>query len=237
MMKAHAQLYRAKKLRPDSPAHVDFKSSYFASNNMLRLHSTRDKLALAVWAYYCPFDPDDKQQVLTYKQIVHRLRCQECFGLKLENARPFLSLLNRLDGNEFKNVEEFRHLVVHRREPLIEMQSVSPHHGLSYLLPLHDENAIRKFKASLKKQYPDPTLYPERLSRCKINGTIYDQRKLDGRWWAYADIEKACEKALKLIIVATSGCTNELLTREPLKSMAQNKRSPTDFLKRSEATI
>jgi hypothetical protein len=47
--------------------------SYYADNAATRISSCRDKIALLAWSYYCPFNPDKKDEVLNFESIHKRL--------------------------------------------------------------------------------------------------------------------------------------------------------------------
>ena len=72
--------------------------SYFADNAATRISSCRDKLALLAWAYYCPFNPDKKDEVLNFDEVRGRFTNPLRFGLRLTGHDEFLAELNKLVG-------------------------------------------------------------------------------------------------------------------------------------------
>ena len=97
-MQAHAKLYKEKVGKGSQPAHADFHVSYYADNCITRIDSSRDKLALMIWAYYCPFNPEKKDETPDYQKIVDRLKYPVKFGITLKNHTSFLRILEDLKG-------------------------------------------------------------------------------------------------------------------------------------------
>ena len=151
-MKAYARYYQEEVTRNSQPEHVDFHVSYFADNCITRINSCRDKLALMVWAYYCPFNPEKRDEVFDYTKIIERLKFPVKFGLTIRNQTVFLESLEKLVGKDFKRIQTYRHLKIHRMEPRIEIYGVAAHHGWSYMVPLINQKDIKKFDKELSKQ-------------------------------------------------------------------------------------
>lgn len=59
-MNAYATYYKSQTPPSAQPANVQFHVSYFADNSITRIDSCRDKIALMVWAFYCPFNPENR---------------------------------------------------------------------------------------------------------------------------------------------------------------------------------
>ena len=70
--------------------------SYYADNAATRISSCRDKLALLAWSYFCPFNPEKKDEVLSFEQVRERLTSPIRFGLHLQGHDEFLVELNKL---------------------------------------------------------------------------------------------------------------------------------------------
>lgn len=51
-----------------------------------------------MWAFYCPFNPERKNEVLDYTRIVERLEHPVRFGLGVSKAGGFLNSLKLLEG-------------------------------------------------------------------------------------------------------------------------------------------
>ena len=192
-MKAYAGIYKSK-VSPDMlPQHTDLHVSYFADNCITRIDSCRDKIALMAWAYYCAFDPE--KIVLTFEEVMERLKGQVKFGLKLKRIEPFLKCLDSLTGDQFKRIEKYRHFKIHKREPRIELYGVKPHQDWPYMFPL-DPKDIKRWQRNLQTQYrnqtPGELKYTE--DHCRIDGVLFDRRNVKDRLWDYEDI-KTCMEA------------------------------------------
>ena len=216
MMDAWARYYKAEVRPNDDLAHVEFHVSYFADNNMLRLFAARDKLALAAWAYYSSFDPNDPRQVLDYGEILERFRCPEHYGLALNRPGRLLRALELLKAQEFKTIKQYRNLAVHRREPRIEIYGVAPHHDMSYMVPICNKRDIQRFEDELAREEPRPVFRDITRSQCTIKGRVYEQRRTVARLWPYAKVQKICQKGLKKLLEATGQSSDALLGRRPL---------------------
>lgn len=217
-MRSYAELYK-KRITPGSqPAHVDFHVSYFADNCITRIDSCRDKLALMVWAFYCAFNPERRDEVLDYQRIIDRLRWPIKFGLKLKNRDGFLKYLEILRGVDFDRIEKYRNFKIHRRETRIELYGVEPHHDWDYMFPLIDKNDIARWEEDLEKRYPDPK-HRERMGKgCYIEGVLFDKRKIRGRLWGYEEVEKHIRSCLGKLLKASDGCFRILRRRLPFGS-------------------
>lgn len=215
-MNAYAKFYK-KLIKPTSrPANVDFHVSYFADNCITRIDSCRDKLALMVWAFYCPFNPE--KQVLNYEGIIERLKYPVKFGLKLKNHDAFLNNLERLKGPDFSKVEKYRHYKIHRLEPRIEIYGVQPHHGWSYMIPLIENKEIMRWEKELERQYPNQA-HRERIKKgCFIEGVLFERRRIKERFWGFDNIQKHIESCMVKLFKASAGCFRVFTGRSPIKS-------------------
>ena len=68
-----------------------FHLRYYADNCIVRIDSFKDKAALVAWAYYCPFSPEQRKEVLAFEDIIERLQCPVRFGLRIVGQQAFLS--------------------------------------------------------------------------------------------------------------------------------------------------
>lgn len=216
-MKAYAKFYRSKVKEGSEPSHTEFHVSYFADNCITRIDSCRDKIALMVWAYYCPFNPENPKEVLVYEEVVERLRVPIKFGLKLRGNTLFLKHLVLLTGNDFKRIEKYRHLKIHRREPQIELYKVKSHHYESYMIPLSNLKEIECWKKERAKQYPDNDLRKGVEKRCYKNGILFDQKRLRDHLWEYNNVETFINECFLNLIKAGDGCFRILRLRKPLR--------------------
>lgn len=187
-MKAYADHYKTEVSEGDMPWHTDFHVSYYADNCITRIDSSRDKTALMVWAYYCAFDPE--KPVLVYEDVTERLRSPKNFGLVLEEPESFLKCLKLLSNEEFKTIEDYRHLKIHRREPRYEMYGVKPHHDWPYLFPLANQPG---------------------------SDVRYEPRRSDVHLADYKKLEEAIRNSLLKILESASGCFRILSHREPFR--------------------
>lgn len=220
-MSAYAQFYKETVSEGSLPAHTNFYVNYFADNCITRIDSSRDKLALLVWAFYCPFNPEKRNEVLDYPKIVERLQHPERFALHLRKPESFLNSLTLLAGPEFQRIERYRHLKIHRREPRIEIYGVAPHHDWSYLLPLTEEKEIARWEKDLCKHYPDAAFRERIKKKCYLNGVLFEQRRLRDHLWNYSVVQKDLESSLLKLISASTKCFRTL--RQRLKSISRHR--------------
>ncbi len=217
-MKAFAGFYKEKIKRNTQMAHVDFHVSYYADNCITRIDSCRDKLALMVWAFYCPFNPEKKPETLTYDGVMERLLYPAKFALSIKNQNAFLDQLQKLNGPDFHRIEKYRHYKIHRMEPRIEMYGVKSHHGWSYMFPLFSEKDIKRWDQALTKEYPNGDLRKIVKKGCYINGILFETRKIKDSIWDYSEVEKHIKTCIDKLMEATGNCFKILRYRSPLKS-------------------
>jgi hypothetical protein len=216
-MNAYAKYYR-EQMSPDAqPANVDFHVSYFADNSITRIASCRDKIALMVWAYYCPFNPEKKTEVLDYAKVLDRLKHPLRFGLSLKDCKRFLQQLEKLQDSDIIRMVHYRHLKIHRMEPRIEIYGAQPHHGLSYMFSLYEKDEIAKWERELEKQYPNDEHRKRIANNCHINGVLFDRRKIESSIWSYEEVQQKLYRCLTRLLVVTAECFDLLRSRSPLK--------------------
>jgi hypothetical protein len=225
-MNSYAELYKKRVTPGSQPAHVDFHVSYFADNCITRIDSCRDKLALMVWAFYCAFNPEKRDEILDYQRIMDRVGRPIKFGLKLNNPNGFLKNLKNLRGVDFDRIEKYRNFKIHRRETRIEIYGVEPHHDWDYMFPLTDKNDIARWEEELEGQYPDPRFREHIKKGCYIDGVLFERRKINGRLWDFEEVQKHIKSCLMKLLKASDGCFRilgrRLLTRR-LKSLFPKK--------------
>ncbi len=217
-MKAFAKFYENTIKRDSQFGHVDFHVSYYAENCITRIDSCRDKLALMVWAYYCPFNPEKKLETLTYESVVERLLYPARFALSIKNHKAFLTQLQKLNDQHFQRMEQYRHLKIHRIEPRIEMYGVKSHHGWSYMFPLFSQKEIDRWDQGLENEYPNKELRDIVKNNCYVAGTLFETRKIKDSIWDYSEIENHTEICIDKLLDATGNCLKILRSRAPLKA-------------------
>jgi hypothetical protein len=223
-MNAYARYYRSQTPPTVQPANVHFHVSYFADNSITRIDSCRDKIALMVWAFYCPFNPEKRPETLDYITVLDRLKHQLRFGLFLKNHQGFVSQMETLGGQDFDRMVTYRHLKVHRMEPRIEIYGVKSHHGWDYMFPLYEQNEIARWKRELKKLYPDQEFREHIAKDCYIDGVLFENRKIKDSLWSYDEVQAQIRSCLAKLLQATARCFDILRSRTPLKK----KRKTTD---------
>jgi hypothetical protein len=180
-MNAYAKRF-LKTIKKDSqPSNVDFHVSYFADNAITRIDSCRDKIALMIWAFYCPFNPEKRSEVLDFHKVLERLKYPFQFGLVLRNHEAFITCLELLKGNEFGRIEMYRNYKVHRIEPSIELHGIESHHGWPYLFPLYDRKKTEEWEKSLQRQYPDRTFREGFFTRVEKYKTAFGTTRRSGK--------------------------------------------------------
>lgn len=189
---------------------------YYASNTLLRIISCRDKIALLVWAFHFPFNPEKRNQVLQYRSILERMRFPHRFGFSFTDHEIFLDALLALTGPDFEQVERYRHLKIHRGEPVIQILGVKPHHDWPYVIPLYEEREITEFQ----EQQKPSTGYDEyvKLDFETNSDTLYDHRRLEDRQWNYDEVRENIIRSSIKLIQSTTSILKELLTKEPFKT-------------------
>lgn len=216
-MNAYARHYKGQVRKHAMLADVDFHVSYFADNCITRIDSCRDKIALMVWAFYCPFNPEKRPETLDYQKVMERLRYPLRAGLTLKNHDIFLKQLGKLKGKDFERIEKYRHYKVHRIEPRIEIYGVKSHHGWDYMLPLYKENEKQDWENELKKLYPNQDFREHIKKGCYINGVLFSQRKINDSLWDYDEVYKHIKTCMEKLFNSTASCFGILTRRSPLR--------------------
>ncbi len=218
-MTAYEKAYREDYPTSCLPAHVSPRLSFYADTCVLRLHAVRDKLALMVWAFYVPFNPENTDHLLSYKDVIRGLKRPDKLGLRIRNQKPFLDNLLLLRGRCFKRIEWYRHLKTHRREPRVEIHGIRPFHDWSYVVPLTTEDEIRDWEADLAQHYPDEEFRKRIMEGCRIGGVYCDHRKLKDRLWELDELRRCVEQSMEKAVGASGDCFRILRRRAPIRGM------------------
>jgi hypothetical protein len=209
-MEAHANQYKKINQPGTKPSHSSVYVSFYADNCVTLIDSFKDKLALMVWAFYKPFNPEKK--VLDYDEIIKSLKESKKFNLRKQ--KPFLRYLQKLKAPHFKIVEMQRHLKIHRLSPRIEIFKAGPQSYDYYMLPLTGQNEINAWRKDLLKRCNNDRSMARQIEKgCYINGILYDRRPLKGRLFEYKDVRRDIKYCLLDSLSALSKCLNLLKRR------------------------
>lgn len=212
---AYAKGYIQKVKEESRPSHTNFFINYFAANCITRINSARDKLSLMIWAYFVPFNPEKKSEILTFSEIIERLKCPVKFSLKIRKHEQFYASLKELTGSDFTKIEQYRHLKIHRREPRIEIYGIRDHHDWPYIFILDKEEDINKWEDDLTKQYPNKVLREAIKKSSYRNNALFTEKVIKNRMWNYKDLEKVIEGGLLKLVKSTDECYKILRKRIP----------------------
>lgn len=215
-MAAFAGYYRAKIKADSKPGHSYFPVSYFADNCITRIYSCRDKIALMVWAFYVPFNPE--LQVLDYKEVVRRLKNPIKYGLIIKNQEYFLKGLGIVNGSDFNQIEQYRHIKTHRREPRVEIYGVKSYHGWPYLIPVESPSDIDEFEKKLEKDYPDHQHREIIKKSCYKKEILFNSRTIKNHLWDFDKVQAFIKTSLIKLLKASDCCFRVLRRRVPLRA-------------------
>ncbi len=216
-MISYAGYYKENIPKNSLPSHTDFFVSYYANNAITRINSCRDKIALMIWAFYCPFNPEKKEEVLIFHKVLEKLKHPEKYCLNIKNHEVFVGHLEKLIDDDFKDLGNLRHSIIHRREPKIEIFGCKDFQGWGYLLPLVTKDEIDSFEKDLEKQYPDAGLRKSVKQNCYINGFLYDRVKLKKHHVNYDDIQSLINSCMGKLLDSTAASINVINSRAPLR--------------------
>jgi len=209
--------YADEVLKHHADADKEFHIQYYADNCITRVNSFRDKAALLAWAYYCPFNPNKKNEVLGFGMVLERLQYPVRFGLTIKHPEEFVAQLDRLRGPHFDLMTHYRHLKIHRIEPKILMRPPRPSDGLSYMVPLFTDEEIRGHSEQLKKMYPDDSSREVIEKGCYIRGVLFDRIRVKREYWDYAEVEEAVRKCTHTCVDVAKELSQTLRRRAPLR--------------------
>ncbi|MFH0732429.1 MAG: Cthe_2314 family HEPN domain-containing protein [Candidatus Omnitrophota bacterium] len=216
-MRAYASYYKSKYQEQSRFSHSDFHITYFANNCVTKIDSCKDKIALMVWSYYVPFNPEEK--LFSYEDIIDRLKVPKRYGLNLKNTSSFLIYLEVLKNECFQKVEKYRHLKVHKLEPQIQIYGVRGHHDIEYMFPLFYKREIEAHRQKLKKMYPttDNLFLKRKEESGNINGILYDRRRVEDRNWSYSEVERIINNCFLDLIRVVAKCCQIIRSRKPFR--------------------
>ena len=121
-MLSYAELYKENNPINSKPAHVSFQLSFFADNCITRIHSCRDKIALMVWAYYTPFNPENRKEILNYYQILERLKYPHVYGFKINGQSQFIINMEILNGANFDQIINYAYALSSEKVMVVELR-------------------------------------------------------------------------------------------------------------------
>ncbi len=215
LMRAHATLYKESVPVGELPSHAVFHVGYYADNAITRVDSCRDKLALMVWAYFCPFNPDKKEEVLAFESVVERLCHPAKHGLKIANHEEFISGLTKLNGGSFARIISYRHLKIHRREPRVEVYGVQPHHDWPYLVPIERPEEVAEFERRIRQSSVNLDIANLRIEGSRVDGVLYESRRLKNRLWDLDEVDSLIRGCLELLAESAAICFRKLRQLPP----------------------
>ena len=81
------------------------------------------------------------------------------------------------------------------------------------MLPLVEDQEIRRWEDKLAVKYPDPTERMEIKEDCKIGDVYFETRKIKDILWGFANIKQDSEKCL-IALLNSSGNIFKILRRK-----------------------
>lgn len=209
-MEAFASWYQEEHDPESGPYSDFFHVSYYADNCIIRINSSKDKVALMIWAFYCPFDIRKKEEILGFKKVLERLRTPKKFAIKLEKKEEFCRSLNKLNNDNFKSLEKYRHLKIHRREPKIIMGEIQDYHYRDYRFPMFEQSEIDEWEGNLTR---DHDLIEKLKKNSTFDGVEFKSERLDDLLFPYTEVKRHIEKSLKILLNEVSVCFKILDSR------------------------
>lgn len=202
-MEAYAKNYRNENLEETYDSHSSGYVSFFFDNCLTRIDAFRDKIALMVWSYYWPFNPEKSKEVWNYERIIDWLKYPGKYGVKIIEQEVFLEHLEKLNKKghpHFKFIEDSRNLLIHRLGPRIEMYDVKPDHQYEYMVPLTEEKTLNEWRKKNEEEF-------------MWNGVLFGKGSLKDTVFNYDEARKNIEHCLLDCLSALSGCLNTLKER------------------------
>jgi hypothetical protein len=196
--------YKAAVPEGELPSHNDPKSSFFCKTAFVIIDSLKDKIALMVLSSLDDFNPekhnpDFKQVVIKLKEIkdnvanIHRKWLAETLLLKLD----------AFSASGFDMAKGFRHRKIHMLEPRIEIYGKQSWHDWPYLIKVPSEKVddiLPKIEERMESLYPDKSFRERIIKGLFINGSLYDERRVEGRICSYRDAENNVVNCAKTIL-------------------------------------
>jgi len=192
--------------------------SYYGDNAATRISSCRDKVALLAWSFYCPFNPDNRKEILSFDPILERFAHPIRFGLYMEGHEAFLPELMKLVRPHFDRALDYRNKKVHRIEPRIMLRQPEEADNPSYMFALTTDSEIRRFDQKLAEIHPNERRRAEVRQVCFKAGVLFDQRAPKELLWHFDDFDEFIHACWKCLCDASAGSCQIFLSREPLLS-------------------
>jgi len=226
-MKAHAEARRnelsSREWIPVRPQEYDTFVQRHAVHALVWAIICRDKLALAVCAYFEPFNPESVKNLRNFKDVLTFLNERRKTDDAVSPCRLFLAALEALDGSDFRPVKELRDYVVHRSSPNVFVDEVPQNWGFPYMIPLLTPKEIRKKEQEILERFKEtPRVASKVLEDNRVGGILFKHEPLEKAGVGYPQMEEILEKALRKLLQAASTCIETLLEREPLKTMFES---------------
>lgn len=222
--------YRADVRPGERMANIDPHVSYYADNVVIRLLALRDKLALCVWAYFCPFRPFDSSLRLNLRYVLDYLTRPAQYRIPVaaaSSAHQVLSPLARFP----RTLKQYRDMKIHGREPRVELYKVQPHHDWPYVVPVETEKEERVFESQLARAYDaEQRKFIRRTSR--IRGTLYRRLSMEenARLISYSALEKSCLQYRATCYRACDQVASFLRRRGPFRKRKRSRNLATEKL-------
>ncbi|CCQ90824.1 hypothetical protein NITGR_410010 [Nitrospina gracilis 3/211] len=213
-MDAFAKYFEEKHDSSKGPYGDYWPASYYADNCMLGIYSCRDKIALMVWAFYCPFDITKKEEVLDFHKIMKRLNHPVKYAIKADDSQEFWNALNGLNDSVFnKEIAEYRHKKIHRREPKIIMGPIENCHFRDYTFPVLDPNEEEEWKNQMKAKGDSPQVIESVMRNSVFDGVMYRRKSVNDLLVSYSDVKDQIERAFKKTLKVAVTCFDILDSR------------------------
>lgn len=212
-MDAFAKYFEEKHDSSKGPYGDYWPTSFYADNCIVGIHSCRDKIALMIWAFYCPFDIRKKEEILDFDGVTKRLRYPVKYAIKVEGSEEFYNPLNGLNDSVFKDISEYRHKKIHRREPKVIMGEIQNFHYRNYTFPVLDPSELEDWKSQMKGMNYDSETIDLILKNSVFDGVKYRSKPVDELLISYSDVHEQVERAFKKILKVATACFNILDSR------------------------
>jgi len=187
-----------------SSRNVPFLLNLYIGDVLFRLISIRDKLFMAYAAFFAYHDPETRNSEKALSAELKKLISEAPNGVMLESFKEFLTLKGL---SHWYEIEEYRHMKVHRLEPKIDAYKIESHHDWSYLKKISYEEARKKAeedfetgyaledKSKLSPEYKENEIL-QYLRRRSFEGSYYERMRPDSRLTDYPEIAALIEKCV-----------------------------------------
>ena len=208
-MRAWAKTYRRAVRRPTQPSHAHFQTAFFADDCLTRIESCRYKLALLVWSFHKPLNPEER--VLDFRSVLAAMPCKTDFPVSSQESKLLKAALETLTGPSFTFAERYRHVKIHRREPRVEIYGRQPHHDPVYVIPVSQER-LRELKEEIRQKYPPEadsqagSTYRRVLGDHRIGKDYYERRQIKDHIWNYVEVNRNSKTCFVKLLLAGTQC-------------------------------